>query len=80
MYQPDPATEKQHKYWVYLCKGLKGMTAPEMGKLEERFMKKFKIDRWSDITKDQITGPIDFVNQHWVRGKKYDDFITHLYF
>ena len=79
MYQSEMATEKQHKYWVYLCKGLKGMTAPEMGKLEERFMKKFKIDRWSDITKDQITNPIDYVKQHWSRDCKDTDFIKSLY-
>lgn len=80
MYQPEPATEKQHKFWVFLCRYEKGMTAPQMGRLEEKFMKKFKIDRWSDINKDQISSAIDFAKQHWNKENKYSDLVKNLYF
>lgn len=77
-YQSEPASEKQHKFWVYLCRGLKGMTAPEMGRLEEKFMKKFDVGRWSDINKDQISSAIDFVDRYWNKEGKYNELVRTL--
>jgi len=77
-YQSEPATENQHKYWVFLCRGLKKLTAPEMGKLEDKFMNKFNIDRWSDINQDQISAAIDFVNRYWNKEGKYNELVRTL--
>lgn len=77
-YTPEPASEKQFKYWVYLCRGLKGMTAPEMGRLEEKFMKKYDLGRWSDMNKDQMVTSIDFVNKYWNKEGKYNDLVKLL--
>lgn len=75
----NPATEKQFKYFVYLCKGVKGMTSPEMGKIQRHFEKKYNLWSWSDIDTYQISGIIDFVTKHWNREGKYPQMIKDLY-
>lgn len=76
MYTPEPATEKQFKYFVYLCKGIKGMSSPRMGRVEEKFLKRFnklnkkvgvkqKLWSWSDINKDQMSMAIDLVTRFY---------------
>ena len=78
MYQFEPASEAQHKFWVYLCRGKKNMTAPQMGKIETKFMKKWDFDRWSDINKDQLSNAIDFVDRYWNKEGKYNDLVKLL--
>ena len=65
MYQPEPATEKQFKYFVYLCKGIKNMSAPRMGRIQDYITKRYKLFRFSDINKDQMIIAIDMITRHY---------------
>lgn len=86
MYQSEPATEKQHKYFVYLCKGIKGMTAPEMGKVEDHIIKRYesknkeqdiyqKLWSFSDLNKDQMIIAIDVVSRFY--NGNFKDFVKN---
>lgn len=91
MYQPEPATEKQFKYFKFLCrgskeKGGKNMTAPEMGRVENKFIRRFKklnkkvgieqkLWSWSDINKDQMMIAIDLVTRFY--ESSYKEFVKN---
>ena len=64
----EPATEKQHKYLAYICYQ-KGISQPEKGMIQDKFVKHFNLWSFSSIDKDQMSGVIDYVTRYWKKGQ-----------